>query len=188
MREVLVVARSSGIDGALLCALFLAGRVRRPRDQGCRLDADFSVNDALTPLANMGQVLFDPPDVAGWDAGSRLVLDRRHAGPHELRVDAGGQPEVRACAMSAADHASDPRDAPALHARSVQDGPLRQRRHGPSPRLPALDGARTGSRRRSCQSKVAGLVHLVAGSVGVSVRMRESPDGNSSRTARRRSR
>jgi len=29
----------------------------------------FSVNDALTPLANMGQTLFDPPDVSGWDAG-----------------------------------------------------------------------------------------------------------------------
>jgi uncharacterized protein (DUF1800 family) len=29
----------------------------------------FSVNDALTPLANMGQTLFDPPDVAGWDSG-----------------------------------------------------------------------------------------------------------------------
>jgi len=27
------------------------------------------VNDALTPLANMGQNLFDPPDVAGWDLG-----------------------------------------------------------------------------------------------------------------------
>jgi uncharacterized protein (DUF1800 family) len=29
----------------------------------------FSVNDALTPLANMGQQLFEPPDVAGWDLG-----------------------------------------------------------------------------------------------------------------------
>ena len=29
----------------------------------------FSVNDALTPLANMGQNLLDPPDVAGWDLG-----------------------------------------------------------------------------------------------------------------------
>ena len=29
----------------------------------------FSVNDALTPLGNMGQNLFDPPDVAGWDLG-----------------------------------------------------------------------------------------------------------------------
>jgi len=31
--------------------------------------AGFSVNDALTPLSNMGQVLFEPPDVSGWDAG-----------------------------------------------------------------------------------------------------------------------
>jgi uncharacterized protein (DUF1800 family) len=29
----------------------------------------FSVNDALAPLSAMGQVLFEPPDVAGWDAG-----------------------------------------------------------------------------------------------------------------------
>jgi uncharacterized protein (DUF1800 family) len=29
----------------------------------------FSVNDALTPLSNMGQVLYEPPDVSGWDAG-----------------------------------------------------------------------------------------------------------------------
>src|SRR5262245_44305215 len=31
--------------------------------------AGFSVDTALTPLANMGQVLFEPPDVSGWDAG-----------------------------------------------------------------------------------------------------------------------
>ena len=30
----------------------------------------FSVNDALTPMANMGQQLFEPPDVAGWDLGT----------------------------------------------------------------------------------------------------------------------
>jgi uncharacterized protein (DUF1800 family) len=29
----------------------------------------FSVNDALTPLVNMGQQLFEPPDVNGWDTG-----------------------------------------------------------------------------------------------------------------------
>jgi uncharacterized protein (DUF1800 family) len=32
--------------------------------------AGFSVNDALTPLINMGQQLFEPPDVNGWDLGS----------------------------------------------------------------------------------------------------------------------
>ncbi len=29
----------------------------------------FSVNTALTPLINMGQQLFEPPDVAGWELG-----------------------------------------------------------------------------------------------------------------------
>jgi uncharacterized protein (DUF1800 family) len=30
----------------------------------------FSVNDALTPLTNMGQTLYEPPDVSGWDLGT----------------------------------------------------------------------------------------------------------------------
>jgi uncharacterized protein (DUF1800 family) len=29
----------------------------------------FSVNDAITPMTNMGQQLFEPPDVNGWDLG-----------------------------------------------------------------------------------------------------------------------
>jgi uncharacterized protein (DUF1800 family) len=29
----------------------------------------FSVNDALAPLGNMGMILYEPPDVAGWDLG-----------------------------------------------------------------------------------------------------------------------
>jgi uncharacterized protein (DUF1800 family) len=32
--------------------------------------AGFNLNDALTPLSNMGQQLFEPPDVAGWDLGA----------------------------------------------------------------------------------------------------------------------
>ena len=42
--------------------------VRAMKDIGW---AGFTVNDALTPLANMGQILYEPPDVAGWDAGRR---------------------------------------------------------------------------------------------------------------------
>ena len=30
----------------------------------------FSVNDALTPMINMGQTLYEPPDVSGWDLGT----------------------------------------------------------------------------------------------------------------------
>lgn len=30
----------------------------------------YSVNDSLTPLVNMGQTLYEPPDVSGWDLGT----------------------------------------------------------------------------------------------------------------------
>lgn len=40
--------------------------VRALKEVGWR---GFSVNDALTPLANMGQQLFEPPDVNGWATG-----------------------------------------------------------------------------------------------------------------------
>ena len=41
--------------------------VRMFKEVGC---AGFSANQALSPLANMGQTLFEPPDVAGWSTGS----------------------------------------------------------------------------------------------------------------------
>jgi uncharacterized protein (DUF1800 family) len=40
--------------------------VRAVKEVGWR---GFSLGDTLTPLTNMGQVLYDPPDVDGWDAG-----------------------------------------------------------------------------------------------------------------------
>ena len=40
--------------------------IRAIKDIGWR---GFSLGDALTPLSNMGQNLYDPPDVAGWDQG-----------------------------------------------------------------------------------------------------------------------
>jgi uncharacterized protein (DUF1800 family) len=33
----------------------------------------FSANNALTPMSNMGQQLFEPPDVNGWDLGAGWV-------------------------------------------------------------------------------------------------------------------
>ena len=69
----------------------------------------FSVNDALNPLINMGQQLFEPPDVAGWDLGPGLVLERRDAGADELRGAARDQPEVRAARRRARHRCSRPR-------------------------------------------------------------------------------
>jgi uncharacterized protein (DUF1800 family) len=40
--------------------------VRAIKEVGWR---GFTVNDTLTPLTNMGQLLFEPPDVGGWNYG-----------------------------------------------------------------------------------------------------------------------
>jgi uncharacterized protein (DUF1800 family) len=40
--------------------------IRALKDVGWR---GFSVNDALTPLSNMGMLLYEPPDVSGWRTG-----------------------------------------------------------------------------------------------------------------------
>ena len=94
VRAMLLVAGVLG-SGDVLRALLVAGGVRGPRASRRSGWTGFSVDDALTPLVNMGQQLFEPPDVAGWDLGPGLVLDRRDAGAHELRVDARRQPEVQ---------------------------------------------------------------------------------------------
>src|SRR5262249_21442282 len=41
--------------------------VRALKDVGW---SGFSAATAITPLSNMGQILYEPPDVSGWDAGT----------------------------------------------------------------------------------------------------------------------
>jgi hypothetical protein len=53
-----------------------------------------SVDTARTPLTNMGQTLFEPPDVAGWDLG-RGWFSSGDAGADEFRVHACRQPAVQ---------------------------------------------------------------------------------------------
>ncbi len=62
----------------------------------------FTVNSAITPLANMGQQLFEPPDVNGWDLGPGWISTSSMLVAHELRVDAGRQPAVQPRARRAA--------------------------------------------------------------------------------------
>ena len=70
--------------GAMLRQLFLSSQFRNPENYYKRYSwpaefvvralketgwTGFSVNTALTPMISMGQQLFEPPDVAGWDLG-----------------------------------------------------------------------------------------------------------------------
>jgi uncharacterized protein (DUF1800 family) len=124
--------------------------------------AGFSVNDALTPMANMGQQLFEPPDVSGWDLGtnwfsSGAMLTRMNFASQlatnqkfNLRdiARAGGQsPEALVSLMldrlTAATFAREPYQALVDYARS--------------------GGAWTGSDAQLLV-KAAGLAHLIVGS------------------------
>jgi uncharacterized protein (DUF1800 family) len=124
--------------------------------------AGFSVNDALTPLINMGQQLFEPPDVAGWDLGrgwfssggmlarmnfaAQLALNQKF----NLRDGAkgfGGTPD--ALVSHLLDRLSPPDFAPDCY-RALLD-------------YARAGGAWTGSDTQLA-TKASGLVHLIVGS------------------------
>ena len=112
----------------------------------------------------MGQILYEPPDVAGWDAGPVVVLDRRDAGADEFRVDARRQPEVQPGDGGEAGDAQTP-DALLVVRRSTRwrHAPLDADGDGGAVELPARH-RRVDRQRRAAAGEGAGLVHLIAGS------------------------
>ena len=99
----------------------------------------FSVNTAMTPLTNMGQQLFEPPDVNGWELGPGLDLDLVDAGAHEFRLDARGQPAVQPrarCAAVPADAGTRAR----IHAGAFPDDGLHDRADHGDVGVPQVDG------------------------------------------------
>ena len=122
----------------------------------------FVVGDALTPLSNMGQVLFEPPDVAGWELGPAWFTSGT----------------MLARANFASTLVRNQRSALAVQARAA-NASARRLLYWVLDRLPSVriegteaaalesyllgSGPWTGSDAQ-LQVKVPGLVHLVAGS------------------------
>ena len=132
--------------------------IRAIKDVGWR---GLSVNDARLALNNMGQILFDPPDVAGWETGpswfstgamlSRMNFASALAGNQKFEL-----------ARAAADHASTPQELLTWVLASLKTAPL-----SPGVTMDLMDylratGPWTGSAAQ-IQNKIAGVVHLVAG-------------------------
>ena len=112
----------------------------------------------------MGQILYEPPDVAGWDLGPVVVLDRRDAGAHELRVDAGRQSEVQAGDVGQGrQRVEDAGSAAGVRARRAGSAPLDTSVTAELSNYLRATGAWTGSDAQ-LQAKAPGLVHLIAGS------------------------
>ena len=126
--------------------------------------AGFSVNDALTPLVNMGQQLFEPPDVNGWALGpewfstgamlARMNFAAQLATNQKFNLRDAFRPA-----------ASDP-DTLVAHALDRLTAPA----YPPQGHAALVDyvhagGAWTGSDAQLA-AKAAGLVHLIVGSGG----------------------
>ena len=122
----------------------------------------FSVNDALNPLTAMGQQLFEPPDVAGWDLGERWftsggMLARMNFAAQlatnqkfELRNKARGQVKSPENLVSWALERMSTRNLPADEYNALVD-------------FARAGGAWTGSDTQLA-AKASGLAHLIVGS------------------------
>src|SRR5471030_115954 len=123
----------------------------------------FSVDSALTPLANMGQTLFEPPDVSGWDLGqSWFSTSAMLARMNFASTLAANQKFNLAAAVKAAGAGTTPEAMLAYFTNELATAPLASGVSTEFSTYLHTNGAWTGSDAQ-LQAKASGLVHLMAG-------------------------
>ena len=124
----------------------------------------FSVNDALTPMSNMGQILFEPPDVSGWDAGqSWFSTSAMLARMNFASTLAGNQKFNLATAVKKANASATPEALLAYFVDALVTAPMDPSVTAELSNYLHANGAWTGSDAQ-LQAKSPGVVHLIAGS------------------------
>ncbi|MEP6914848.1 MAG: DUF1800 domain-containing protein [Acidobacteriota bacterium] len=123
----------------------------------------FSVNDALSPMANMGQQLFEPPDVSGWDLGpswfsSGAMLTRMN---FASQLASNQKFNLRDIALS--QKAQSPEALVALMTDRLTALPFAAEPYSALLDYARAGGAWTGSDAQLL-TKTAGLTHLIVGS------------------------
>ncbi|HEY7172568.1 MAG TPA: DUF1800 domain-containing protein [Vicinamibacterales bacterium] len=121
----------------------------------------FSVNDALGPLSNMGQNLYDPPDVAGWDLGRSWFSTGAMLARMNFASTAAANQRFN-LATAAAPYAHTPESLLSYVLDSLKTPPLDRAVAAELDGYLTATGAWTGSTAQ-LQAKVPGLVHLIAG-------------------------
>jgi uncharacterized protein (DUF1800 family) len=122
----------------------------------------FSLGDALTPLANMGQVLYDPPDVNGWDSGPLWFSTGAMLARMNFASTLAANQKFR-LATAARPYAATADDLLAWVTGELVTVPLDRSVAGELSSYLTATGAWTGSDAQ-LQAKVPGLMHLIAGS------------------------
>jgi hypothetical protein len=121
-------------------------------------------NDALTPLSNMGQILYEPPDVAGWDAGQAwFSTGAMLARMNFASTLAGNQKFNLATAVKVGNAARTPEALLSYFVAALVTAPLDGGVRSEWSTYLRATGAWTGSDAQ-LQAKASGLVHLIAGS------------------------
>ena len=133
--------------------------VRALKDIGWR---GFSVNDALGPLANMGQTLFEPPDVAGWDTGQAWFSTGGMLARMNFAATVAGNQRFN-LASAAKPFAASPESVLSYFLDQLASAPLDGSVMLELAGYLRATGAWTGSDAQ-LQVKAAGLVHLLVGS------------------------
>ena len=121
----------------------------------------FSVNDALTPLLNMGQNLFDPPDVAGWDLGASWFSTGSMLARMNFASQLAGNQKFN-LANAAKPYARTPEELLSFVLESLKAAPFDRAVTNDLGDYLRATGAWTASTTQ-IQNKVTGLIHLVAG-------------------------
>jgi uncharacterized protein (DUF1800 family) len=120
----------------------------------------FSVADALPALANMGQVLFDPPDVNGWEPGPSWFSTGAMLARMNFAALLAANQQFK-LADAARPHAQTPEALLSYVLDSLATLPLQDAARAELLEYLRATGPWTGGTAQ-LQAKVAGLVHLVA--------------------------
>jgi uncharacterized protein (DUF1800 family) len=120
----------------------------------------FSVNDALPALANMGQTLYDPPDVAGWDPGKPWFSTGAMLARMNFSATLTANQKFN-LAAAAAPYAMTPDALLSYVLDSLATAPLDSSVRSELANYLQATGPWTASTAQ-LQAKVPGLVHLVA--------------------------
>jgi hypothetical protein len=120
-----------------------------------------NVNNTLVPLGNMGQNLFEPPDVNGWDAGKGWFSTGSMLARMNFASTLTANQRFRLLER-ARPHASTPETLVAWGLESIRIAPVGQDVEAELANYLRATGPWTASTGQ-LQAKVPGLVHLIAG-------------------------
>jgi uncharacterized protein (DUF1800 family) len=124
----------------------------------------FSVSDTLTPLSNMGQILFEPPDVSGWDAGQTwFSTSAMLARMNFASTLAANQKFNLATAVKSAGASKTPEALLSYFVEALPTAPLDASVTAELSNYLRATGGWSGADAQ-LQAKAPGVVHLIAGS------------------------